>query len=37
MTAWTRRIHAGQEQQFDANKAFALAGLAAAFGDIEGK
>src|SRR4029453_2758376 len=37
MTAWARCIYTGQEQQFDANKAFALAGLAAAFGNIEGK
>src|SRR3984893_7218304 len=37
MTAWARCIHTGQEQQFDANKAFALAGLATAFGNIEGK
>src|SRR3984885_7416135 len=37
MTAWARCIHTGQEQQFDANKAFALAGLATAFGNIERK
>ncbi len=37
MTAWARCIHGGQEQQFDANKAFALAGLAAAFANVEGK
>src|SRR6202022_60456 len=37
MTAWARCIHTGQKQQFDANKAFAVAGLTAAFGNIEGK
>src|SRR5689334_17041087 len=37
MTARARGIDAGQEQQLDANKALALAGLAAALGDVEGK
>src|SRR6202012_5293051 len=30
-----RRIDAGQEQQLDADKTFALAGLATALGDVE--
>ena len=37
MTGRARRIDAGQEEQLDHHEAFALAGLAAALGDVEGE
>src|SRR6201999_289986 len=37
LAGWTGRVHARQKKQFDANEAFALTGLTAPVGDVEGE